>query len=128
VPGHDRVAFAATTRGLLKTEDQGRTWYRRGGGLPVLHIAGLGASADGSVVYVGEFSRGGLWKSADLGESWYPVPTSGLASDRVWALAVDPKDPGRVLAGVAVGGLHASQAGAGADGSVSAADRPEAGQ
>jgi hypothetical protein len=34
------------------------------------------------------------------------MPTDGLASDRVWALGIDPAAPERVLAASVAGGLH----------------------
>ncbi len=106
LPGSDRVVFASTSRGLMKSEDQGRSWQRRGGGLPLLDITGLALHPDGHTVFASEFSRGGLWQSRDAGETWAPFPTAGLASDRVWTIAIDPKAPGLLLAASAAGGVH----------------------
>ncbi len=109
LPGSDRVVFASTSRGLMKSEDQGRSWQRRGGGLPLLDITGLALDPDGRTVFASEFSRGGLWQSRDAGETWAPFPTAGLASDRVWTIAIDPRTPGLLLAASAAGGVHAWQ-------------------
>ena len=40
------------------------------------------------------------------GETWDAVPTDGLATTRIWALALDPGRPERVLAATPSGGLH----------------------
>jgi photosystem II stability/assembly factor-like uncharacterized protein len=106
LPGSDRVVLATTPSGLLKSADRGRTWQRRGGGLPYSDITGLALHPDGRTVYASDFTRGGVFRSGDAGDTWVPLPTDGLASDRVWALALDPASPGRLLAASPTGGLH----------------------
>jgi photosystem II stability/assembly factor-like uncharacterized protein len=119
--GDDRIVFAATKTGLLRSADQGRTWERRGAGLPLSDIAGLAFAPDGRTVYASDFTNGGVFTSADAGDSWTRFPTAGLVSDRVFAMAVDPKTVGRLLAGAAAGGLHVFEAGA--SGPTPAGDR-----
>ncbi len=109
-PGADGVVFVATSRGLYKSEDGGRAWWPRGGGLPMLDITGLALAPDGRTVYASEFTRGGLWRTDDAGETWDEVPTDGLATARIWTLALDPEHPERLLAATQTGGLHARQA------------------
>jgi photosystem II stability/assembly factor-like uncharacterized protein len=106
LPGSDRVVFVATPRGLYKSEDGGRGWRPRGGGLPLLDITGLAVGRDGRTIYASEFTQGGLWRSEDAGETWDAVPTDGLATTRIWALALDPTATGRLLAATPSGGLH----------------------
>lgn len=106
LPGSDRVVFVATPRGLFKSEDGGRGWRPRGGGLPLLDITGLAVGRDGRTIYASEFTQGGLWHSSDAGETWDTVPTEGLATTRIWALALDPAPSGRLLAATPSGGLH----------------------
>ena len=96
----------ATPRGLFKSEDGGRGWRPRGGGLPLLDITGLAVGPDGRTLYASEFTQGGLWRSDDAGETWAEVPTDGLATTRIWALALDPRPSGRLLAATPSGGLH----------------------
>lgn len=113
LPSDDRIVFAATRGGLLRSSDGGRSWERRGSGLPLSDIAGLDFGED-RTVYASDFRNGGLFVSRDAGASWEPVPTQGLASDRVFAVAVDPKAPGRLFVGASTGGLHVREASPGA--------------
>jgi photosystem II stability/assembly factor-like uncharacterized protein len=107
LPGDDRVVFAATSGGLLKSADQGRTWHPRGGGLPQLDITGLALHPDGRTLAASDYSSGGLWRSEDAGDTWTTFPTEGLVSTRVWTLALDPGVAWRPIAAPSSGGLHA---------------------
>jgi len=123
LPGNDDVVFATTSEGLFRSADKGRTWTPRGGGLPLLDITGLGLHPDGKTVFASDFKQGGVWRSDDAGESWTSVPTSGLLSEKVWALAIDPTGPA-LLAAASTGGLHQLGLGAvpaGAGGAATAA-------
>jgi photosystem II stability/assembly factor-like uncharacterized protein len=105
LPGDDQVVFATTSEGLYRSADQGRTWTPRGGGLPLLDITGFALHPDGRTAFASDFKQGGVYRSDDAGQTWSRVETSGLLSERVWALAVDPRGPA-VLAAAATGGLH----------------------
>ncbi len=105
-PSDDRIVYATTPRGLYKSVDQGARWYQRGGGLPQSDITGLAVHPDGRTLYASDFTLGGIYRSDDAGESWRRFPTDGLSSDRVWAVAVDPAVPSRLLAATPSGGLH----------------------
>jgi photosystem II stability/assembly factor-like uncharacterized protein len=107
LPGNDDVVFAATSGGLLKSGDRGRTWAPRGGGLPQLDITGLALHPDGRTLAASDYSAGGLWRSVDGGDTWTSFPTEGLASLRVWTLALDPAAAWRPVAAPSAGGLHA---------------------
>jgi photosystem II stability/assembly factor-like uncharacterized protein len=106
LPGEGQVLLASTSRGLLRTLDQGRTWSRPGTGLPARALTGLAWHPDGRRLYASDFTVGGLYQSADGGGTWQALPTEGLASRRVWTLALDPTRPDRLLAAAASGGLH----------------------
>jgi photosystem II stability/assembly factor-like uncharacterized protein len=106
LPGGDKVLFVTTPRGLYRSPDQGATWAPRGGGLPLSDITGLALHPDGRVLYVSDFARGGIYKSEDGGDSWTRMSTDGLASDRVWGLALDPASPALLIATAPAGGLH----------------------
>jgi photosystem II stability/assembly factor-like uncharacterized protein len=106
LPGTVDVLFAATATGLLKSVDQGKVWQRRGGGLPLSDIAGLTPGPDGRTIYASDYANGGLYRSDDAGDSWHRVPSSGLSSERIWSMAIDPSTPERLLVSAATGGLH----------------------
>jgi len=106
LPGKGTTLLATTSAGLLMSTDEGRGWRRRGGGLPLGDITGLAIHPDGRTLFASDFARGGIYRSDDAGESWQALPTAGLVSSRVWALAVDPRAPARLLAAPSTGGLH----------------------
>jgi photosystem II stability/assembly factor-like uncharacterized protein len=105
-PGDDRVLFATTSRGLLRSDDRGRHWFRVERGLPRTVVTGLALHPDGRTMYAADYAGGGLYRSDDGGDSWYPFPSEGLASDRLWLLAISPAAPDLVLAAAASGGLY----------------------
>jgi photosystem II stability/assembly factor-like uncharacterized protein len=106
LPQDDRVIYATTLDGLFRSEDQGLTWVRVGGGIPRTDLTGIAVNPDGRMLYVSDFSSGGIFRSENGGASWRRMATPGLASDRVWSLALDPSAPDRLLAVASAGGLH----------------------
>jgi photosystem II stability/assembly factor-like uncharacterized protein len=106
LPSDDPVLFATTSGGLFRSRDQGATWRRVNGGIPHSDLTGLATSPDGRTVYASDFTWGGIFRSVDGGLTWERMSTDGLASDRVWALGVDPAAPDRLLAAASAGGLH----------------------
>jgi photosystem II stability/assembly factor-like uncharacterized protein len=106
VPTRANFLYAATPQGLFQSEDQGVTWGRATGGIPWADITGLAIHPDGRTIYASDFSRGGVFRTVDAGATWERVPGDGLASERVWTLAVDPASPERVLAASPTGGIH----------------------
>jgi photosystem II stability/assembly factor-like uncharacterized protein len=106
LPGDGSTVLATTSAGLLRSGDHGRTWRRRGGGLPLGDITGLAIHPEGRTLFASDFTRGGIYRSDDAGETWQGLPTEGLVSPRVWALAVDPRAPARLVAAPSTGGLH----------------------
>ena len=106
VPGSDRLLFAATPKGLFRSGDQGVTWQRATGGIPWTDLTGLVIHPDGRTMYASDFAHGGVFRSTDAGGTWERLPSEGLASERIWTLAVDPTSPERLLAASPTGGLH----------------------
>ncbi|TMQ70938.1 MAG: hypothetical protein E6K80_07005 [Candidatus Eisenbacteria bacterium] len=103
LPGSERVLFAATSGGLFRSDDQGTSWTRIGG-MAHADLSALAIHPDGRTLYAADFGLGGVFRSADEGATWTRVPTDGLTSERVWALAFDPAE--RLLASASAGGLH----------------------
>jgi photosystem II stability/assembly factor-like uncharacterized protein len=105
-PNDHTVVFATTSRGLFRSRDRGETWGRVTGGMPQADITGLAMHPDGRTLYASDFTFGGVFRSLDGGETWERLPAEGLASDRIWTLAVDPTSPEGVLAASPTGGVH----------------------
>jgi photosystem II stability/assembly factor-like uncharacterized protein len=104
------VVLAVTERGLHRSDDGGIHFRPVGGELPRNDLSGLAVSPDGRRLWVSDFGQGGLYSSADGGESWRREAISGLTTSRIGELALDPRDPGRVFVATAGGGLHAPAA------------------
>jgi photosystem II stability/assembly factor-like uncharacterized protein len=106
LPTDDNVAFTATSRGLFRTVDRGASWVRHPGGVPFTDITGLASDPRGRMLYASDFATGGVFRSADGGETWRRLSVDGLVTERVWTLAIDPRAPERVFAAAPSGGLH----------------------
>jgi photosystem II stability/assembly factor-like uncharacterized protein len=103
IPGAEPVLFAATNLGLLKSVDGGQSWRWRGGGLPHKDITSLIVHPERGTTYAA--FQGGLYSSADLGETWNRVSEDGLHSSAIVTAALDPAS-GALLAAASKGGLH----------------------
>jgi photosystem II stability/assembly factor-like uncharacterized protein len=97
--------LVATTEGLFEASGGGRLWrlYR---GLPNTDIAALDVAGGGRTLVVSDFKDGGLYRSDDAGQTWRKLAVDGLRSPRLWTLALDPRDPDRLLGAAVTGGLH----------------------
>ena len=104
---NDRVAFAATSRGLFRSVDAARTGRGIAGGVPFTDITGLASDSRRPHALRQRLRRrAASSSSADGGESWRRLSVDGLVTERVWSLAVDPRAPDRVFAATPSGGLH----------------------
>jgi photosystem II stability/assembly factor-like uncharacterized protein len=109
---YDTTVFAGTSgAGVLRLASSATSWVSSNAGLPSLDVKALLVSASG-VVYAG--TAGGLFASADGGDSWSPKGT-GLpsgADGAVPALAADPSAASTLYAGTANGLFKSIDAGA----------------
>jgi photosystem II stability/assembly factor-like uncharacterized protein len=108
---YDTMVFAGTSgAGVLRLASSATSWVSANAGLLSLDVKALLVSASG-VVYAG--TAGGLFASADGGDSWSPKGT-GLpsgADGAVPALAADPSAASTLYAGTANGLFKSIDAG-----------------
>lgn len=117
-PAVDGV-FAATKSGLYRSMDEGKTWEDLG--VPQEEVYSVVASSDGERLYAGTHPAH-LYASTDGGDSWGELEGfQDLPSRDQWhtprhrneahvrSLGIHPETPGRVIAGVEVGGVHVSE-------------------
>lgn len=91
------IIFAAGhSIGVVRSRDGGRTWQAAGGGLPAKDVHALAVDSSGRRVYAWVVGKG-LHRSDDGGESWQAVGGALEPDLPVTALAVDPRDPDRLL-------------------------------
>jgi photosystem II stability/assembly factor-like uncharacterized protein len=120
-PVHPGVVYLGTaTTGVFKTTDGGRHWHAANAGMGSVRTDAVAVDpTHSSTVYAG--TSVGVFKSTDAGRTWHSS-TRGIALQRdplyhramegfVYALAVDPTEPGRVFAGTAWGGYRSDDAG-----------------
>jgi photosystem II stability/assembly factor-like uncharacterized protein len=112
-----QVIWAGTDRGILRSDDAGRTWARLDGALgeyQVWRIA-LHPTAEG-VVFAGTGtpSVARIFRSDDNGRTWRPLGVeiaaecAAVGVPRVTDIAVDPLEPLNVWASIEVDGMRRS--------------------
>jgi photosystem II stability/assembly factor-like uncharacterized protein len=88
-PAGDRTCFAATDRGILRSDDRGATWHELGGGFPagrIVAFAGGSRRRDGTcALYCSVEARevdgrieGGIYRSDDRGATWARAMGPGI--------------------------------------------------
>ncbi len=90
-PADQRKCFAATTEGIWRSDDGGKTWLPKTNGLPWadLKAFGGGSRADApAILYCsvtckaqGDELCGGVYRSTDLGETWQSAMGEGINKD-----------------------------------------------
>ncbi len=91
--------------GIYRSADHGKTWDMLGGSLSNRYVQAVAVDpTDPAVVYAG--TRGGVCKSTDRGDHW-TLKRTGFPATETWgitaplaAVAIDPSDTSRVLAGI----------------------------
>lgn len=86
---NSRILFAATDKGIWRSDDRGQTWLRKTDGLPSTSIQGFSGgsneTADRIVLYCtvpskdeGGAFAGGIYRSVDRGETWQSAMGDGI--------------------------------------------------
>jgi len=99
-------SFDATSGTVYKTTDGGASWFASNDGLALAFVSALLVDpAAPDTLYAGGKSMPGsrvsIFRSDDGGAHWHPMP--GSPSSQVSALAIDPDDRTRLLAGTQTG-------------------------
>lgn len=113
-PQNYKRIFVGTAQTFFLSEDDGRTWHRRGGNLPYGNYTSILINPkDGDDIYVGssDLESGGVYRSTSGGKVWGKVDTlnSNLPSKRVWALSFDQRNPKRLFIGSHSAGVYLAE-------------------
>ena len=119
--------YVGTKQTLYVSHDGGEKWIRRGGNLPYGDYASILINPEnGDEIFVGNAyqnsegvyaeNSGGVFRSTDAGMTWMRIDPRDprLPSQRIWALALDPRDQNRILVGSHSAGIYVAERGASA--------------
>ena len=110
-PQRPERIYVGTTQTFYISHDGGEKWLRRGGDLPLGSFTSVLINPNNTdEVYVGDaWERGGgVFRSPDAGMTWKRVDPT-LPSRRVWALAFDSSDPGKIFVGSHSAGVYVAR-------------------
>jgi len=110
-PKRPDYIYVGTTQTFYVSKDNGQTWRQRGGGLSVGNFTSIiinPENTDEILVSSSLDIDGGIYISTDAGNKWKRVDTKDmkLPSRRVWSMAFDPQDSGRIFAATHSGGVY----------------------
>ena len=105
-PRDAQLVIVGTNQYIFRSTNGGRTWARRGGGLPSGDFTSVVISpTNPDEVLASEYSKGGVYRSTDKGYIWERIDAE-LPSNRVWTLTFDPFDRDRAYAGSFSSGVY----------------------
>jgi photosystem II stability/assembly factor-like uncharacterized protein len=105
-PRDAQVIVVGTNQYIFRSTNGGRTWVKRGGGLPSGDFTSVVVNPTNPDEFMAaEYSRGGVFRSTDRGYIWERVDVE-LPSSRVWTLMYDPFDRDRLYAGSFSSGVY----------------------
>lgn len=103
--------YVGTVQTFYLSKDGGKTWIRRGGGLPLGNFTSILVNPrnDNEVFAASALETdGGIYFSDDAGMNWKRLDSKEmkLPTRRVWAMTFDPNDPNRIFAGTHSSGVY----------------------
>lgn len=103
--------YVGTTQTFYMSRDNGKTWTRRGGNLPLGNYASILVNPnDGDEVYIASALAGsdGIFYSDNAGWDWKRIDPKNrnVASSRVWTMMFDPTNPNRLFVGTHSSGIY----------------------
>ncbi len=123
-PTNPTTLYAGTAHGLYKSLDGGETWTLSSAGLPNERVQTIAVDpTDSQTLYLGTITPNGVqsvgvFKSVDGAATWNPVnvglidPLTLAEPVDIEALAIDPNNPGTILAGTRFSEIYKSEDGA----------------
>ncbi len=116
-PQHSAVVYVGTKQALYLSHDGGEHWLRRGGNLPFGDFTSILINPrTTNEILVGNAYQneqngevgGGVYRSGDAGTTWVRLDAREhrLPSLRIWALALDPRDPNTLFVGSHSAGVY----------------------
>ncbi|HEX8173689.1 MAG TPA: peptidoglycan-binding protein [Pyrinomonadaceae bacterium] len=113
-PKRSAYVYVGTKQSLYVSHDGGERWMRRGGNLPYGDYASILINPDApDEIIVGNAweNGGGVFRSTDAGISWNRIDprAPGLPSQRIWALAFDPRNQDKIFVGSHSAGIYLAE-------------------
>jgi len=110
-PKRPDYVYVGTTQAFYISRDGGKKWVRKGGGLLLGNYTSILINPDNTdemLVSSSFETDGGIYISTDAGNKWKRVDTKDmkLPSRRVWSMAFDPQDTGRIFAATHSSGVY----------------------
>lgn len=100
--------YAGTTGGFFRSFDSGKTWEKRGGGMPLHTSVGTIRvnELNPDEIFLSDDLRSSLYYSTDRGTNWEPLELERLPSTLFRSIVGDPFDPQRLYLGTVSGGVY----------------------
>ncbi len=110
-PKRPDYIYVGTTQTFYISRDNGKTWTRRGGNLSLGNFTSIlinPSNTDEILISSAIDTDGGIYISTDAGNRWKRVDTEKmkLPSRRIWSMAFDPQDSGRIFAATHSSGVY----------------------
>jgi photosystem II stability/assembly factor-like uncharacterized protein len=113
-PTRPSYVYAGTKQAFFMSHDGGEHWTRRGGNLPFGDFTSILINPrNPDEVFTGNAYQtaevgGGVFRSNDAGSTWARIDTREhrLPSQRIWALALDPRDQNTLFVGSHSAGIY----------------------
>ena len=106
--------YVGTKQAFFRSHDGGSSWSRRGGNLPFGDFTSILINPRNSdEIFVGNAYQtgeigGGVYRTLNAGSSWARIDPkeNRLPSQRIWALAFDPRDQNTLFVGSHSAGVY----------------------
>lgn len=112
--GRPNYMYVGTKQAFYRSQDGGATWNRRGGNLPFGDFTSILINPRNSdEIFVGNAYQtgeigGGVYRTLNAGSTWARIDPkeNRLPSQRIWALAFDPRDQNTLFVGSHSAGVY----------------------